>query len=142
MVDAQPYLQTMGITVDAAVSRQFDTGVAILQQMLASGQLPPRVVVGLGTNGPMTQADFDGMLRMLRFEKRVVVLTVREPRWWEAQVNAVVRSGVKQYANARVADWYTASAGHPEYFAGDGIHLGPTGALAYAHVVASALRAP
>ncbi|HEV3312269.1 MAG TPA: hypothetical protein VG815_17290 [Chloroflexota bacterium] len=142
MVDAQSYLQQMGITVDAAVSRQFDTGVAILQQLKNEGRLPPRVVIGLGTNGPMTQSDFDSALSMLSGEKRVVVLTVREPRWWQNDVNTVVRTGVKQFKNARVADWYTASSGHPEYFAGDGIHLGPAGALAYAHVVANALGGP
>jgi hypothetical protein len=142
MVDAQPYLQQMGITVDAAVSRQFDTGIAILSQLKANGNLPPRVVIGLGTNGPMTQSDFDSALVMLSGEKRVVVLTVREPRWWQSQVNAVIRAGARRYRNVRIADWYAASAGHPEYFAGDGIHLGTAGALAYSQVVADALGAP
>ena len=41
MVDAQPYLNQMGITVDAQVSRQFDTGVAILRGMISQGSLPP-----------------------------------------------------------------------------------------------------
>lgn len=142
MVDAQPVLQQMGITVDAAVSRQFDTGVAILKQMIDNGTLPPRVVIGLGTNGPMTQDDFDSALALLSNEKRVVVLTVREPRWWEGQVNQVIWRGTKRFKNARVADWYSASAGHPEYFAGDGIHLDAAGALAYSHVVANALAGP
>jgi len=142
MVDAQPYLQQMGITVDAAVSRQFDTGIAILQQLKSEGRLPSRVVIGLGTNGPMTQDDLDAALTMLDRETRVVVLTVREPRWWEAQVNAVVRAGVRRFKNARIADWHAASAGHPEYFAGDGIHLTSAGALVWAHVVANALGEP
>lgn len=142
MVDGQLYLQKMGITVDAAVSRQFDTGIAILRQLKSEGQLPHRVVIGLGTNGPMTQSDLDSALAMLQHESRVVLLTVREPRWWQNQVNAVVRAGAKRFKNVRIADWYTASAGHPEWFAGDGIHLGPTGAMAYAHVIANALGAP
>jgi hypothetical protein len=142
MVDAQPYLQQMGITVDAAVSRQFDTGVSILAQEKRDHTLPPRVIIGLGTNGPMTQADFNAALAMLRGEKRVVVLTVREPRWWQGQVNSEVRRGAATFKNARIADWYATSAGHPEYFAGDGIHLTTAGALAYAHIVANALSDP
>ena len=142
MVDAQPYLTQMGIAVDAQVSRQFDTGVGILRDKLSQGTLPPRVVVALGTNGPMTGADFNGMMSMLRHEKRVVVLTVREPRYWQDQVNAVVRAGVARWKNARLADWYRASAGHPEYFAPDGVHLQGQGPLAFTHVIANALGGP
>ena len=87
----------------------------------------------------MTQSDFNGMLSMLRHEKRVVVLTVREPRSWQNQVNAVVRAGAARFKNTRLADWYGFSAHHPEYFAPDGVHLQNSGTLAYAHVIANAL---
>jgi len=142
MVDGQPYLEQMGITVDAAVSRQFDTGVQILRDKEAAGTLPARVVVGLGTNGPMTQSDFDAMMKMLSGKARVVVLTVKEPRWWQNQVNAVIRAGVRKTKNGRIADWFAVSNGHPEWFAGDGIHPNSEGSLAYAHVIANALGGP
>jgi len=142
MVDAQPYLQQMGISVNAAVSRQFDTGVSIIDQMMSQGTLPRTVIVGLGTNGPISQQDFDGLMHTLRHESRVVVLTVREPRWWQDQVNAVIRAGIRRTKNGRIADWFDASANHPEYFAGDGIHLSSAGALAYSHQVANALLGP
>ena len=142
MVDAQYDLQLMGITVDAMVDRQFDTGIAILQQLKSEGRLPPRVVIGLGTNGGMTEADYESALRMLSGEKRVVLLTVREPRSWEGQVNQLVHVMARKFKNVRVADFYAISAGHPQWFATDGIHIGPAGALAFAHVIANALAEP
>ena len=140
-VDAEPYLDQMGITVNAAVSRFFDTGIAILQQLKDEGELPPRVVIALGTNGGMSQADLFSAMRMLSGEKRIVLVTVREPRSWQDSTNATLKSA-RRFRNVRIADWYAASAGHPEWFAPDGIHLGPEGAEALAHVIANALAEP
>jgi len=142
MVDAEYDLQEMGITVDAAVSRQFYAGIAILQQLKTEGELPPRVVIGLGTNGGMTESEYDAGLNMLRGETRVVILTVREPRSWQNQVNQIVHAVAKKFKNVRVADWFAFSAGHPGWFAPDGIHLQPEGALAFSHVIADALAEP
>jgi hypothetical protein len=140
MEDAAPYLARMGITVDAAVGRQFYQGAAILESIAAAGRLPANVVVGLGTNGPMTSTDLDGLLRALHGERRVVLVTVHEPRFWQDTVNAEIHAAAARWPNVRIADWYTASAGHPEWFASDGIHTGPQGGAAYASVVAAALR--
>jgi hypothetical protein len=141
-IDAQDNLQTMGITVNAAVSEQFETGIAVLQQLKDAGTLPPRVVIALGTNGPPTTADYVSALNMLKGETRVILLTVHEPRWWEHQVNATVHAMAKRFSNVRVADFYAASKNHPEWFAYDGIHLQPSGALGFAHVIANALAEP
>jgi hypothetical protein len=46
---------------------------------------------------------------------------------------------VRGYSNATLLDWRGASAGHPEYFWEDGIHLRPAGAAAYAALIASGL---
>jgi hypothetical protein len=40
----------------------------------------------------------------------------------------------------RVLDWLSFSAGHDDWFYGDGTHLRPSGALAYARLLAQALR--
>src|SRR5277367_733318 len=61
MLDCQDPLKTdvPGINVDAAVSRQWSDGEGILQSLKAAGQLGGDVIVGLGTNGPITDSDFD-----------------------------------------------------------------------------------
>jgi hypothetical protein len=97
-------------------------------------------VIGLGTNGPITQAEFNAMMQVLRGVNRVVFVTVKEPLYWEAQVNAVIRAGVKRWPNARIADWYAYAAAHPAVVCCDGMHVGPAGARAYARIVAAALR--
>ncbi len=67
MIDYQDPLKASipGVSVDASVSRQWSDGEAILQNMKASGLLGGDVIVGLGTNGPITNADFDNIMAIL-----------------------------------------------------------------------------
>ena len=138
MLDAAPGLEQSGFIVDAAVSRQFVTGIDILRWRRAAGGLPRLVVVDLGTNGPISSALFDEMMGVLHGVPRVIFVTVKEPRWWEGEVNDVLRAGVARWQNARLVDWYAYSLGHPDWFWGDGIHLTPAGAAAYAQLVVAA----
>jgi hypothetical protein len=69
----------------------------------------------------------------------VVFVTVKEPRYWEGEVNGVLRDGVARWPHTQLADWYALSSGHPEWFWDDGIHLRPDGAAPYAVLVAAAL---
>ncbi len=127
------------IEVDAVVSRQWDPGVATVQSGRSSGRLRPTLVVDLGTNGTVSPAQFDAMARAASGLRRVVFVTVRVPRSWEASVNATLRDGVARHPGTVLADWYAASAGHPEWFGPDGYHLQPAGARAFAALVAGAV---
>lgn len=139
MLDAEEALQARGISVDAAVSRQFFQGIDILLWERGIGHLPPAIVVGLGTNGPITDQLFDQMMQVVRGAHVVVFVTVREPRFWESQVNGVLRAGVARWPHTQLADWHALSAGHAEWFWDDGIHLRPEGSAPYARLVAAAL---
>jgi hypothetical protein len=143
MLDYQDPLKTTipGINVDAAVSRQWSDGEQILQSLKAGGQLGGDVVVGLGTNGPITDSDFDNMMTILSGASRVVFVNVHVDRPWQDPNNAVLASGVTRYPNAVVADWATLAAQNPAWFGADGTHLaidGP-GADALAQLVATTL---
>jgi hypothetical protein len=140
MLDAAGGLERDGVVVDAAVSRQFIQGIVIAQWLRASGRLPRTVLIGLGTNGPFTNGSFDAMMQALRGVRRVVFVTVKEPRWWEENVNSTLLAGVARWPTARLADWHAISRDHPGWFWSDGIHLAPAGAAAYARLVAGALR--
>src|SRR3984885_10787807 len=74
MLDYQTPLQAdvPGIDVDASVSRQWDTGVSILQQLKTAGQLGAEVVVALSTNGPISDADFCQKMGVMQGAWRVV----------------------------------------------------------------------
>jgi hypothetical protein len=143
MLDYQDPLRTSipGISVDAAVSRQWSDGESILQTLKADGQLGGDVIVGLGTNGPITDADFDDMMTILGGASRVVFVNVHVDRPWQDPNNAVLANGATRYPNVVVADWATLAAQNPQWFGSDGTHLaidGP-GADALASLIASTL---
>jgi len=129
MLDYQDPLKTAipGIDVDAAVSRQWTDGETVLQQMKAAGQLGGEVIVGLGTNGPITSIDFDNMMAILSGASRVVFVNVHVDRPWQDPNNAVIASGAARYPHVVVADWASLAAQNPQWFGADGTHLGIDG---------------
>ena len=129
MLDYQDPLQTdiPGVDVYAAVSRQWDEGEAILQQLKASGQLGSKVIVALSTNGPITSTDFNNMMAILSGETRVVFVNVHVDQPWQDPNNAVIAAGVSEYPNAVLADWASLAAQNPQWFGPDGTHLAING---------------
>ena len=125
LVDAQTPLQgcTPNIQVNASVSRQWSDGEGLLRQVMAAPPSPSVVVVDLGTNGPITDADFDAMMSILKQARRVVFVTVHVDRSWQDQVNGVLERGVSRYENTVLADWQSLAAQHPEWFYADATHL-------------------
>lgn len=139
MIDIQPYLQTdvPGVSVDGVVSRQFETGIGVVQADRAAGTLGSVLIVELGTNGSVTSSDFDAMMQAAAGVTRVVFVNLDVPRPWEAPDNAVLAAGVARYPGVAVlADWYTLSTPHPEWFTPDQVHLEPAGAQAMAALIA------
>jgi hypothetical protein len=140
MIDIQPYLQAdlPGVRVDGLVSRQFETGVGVVQTARAAGTLGSVLVVELGTNGAVTSSDVDAMMQAAAGVRRVVFVNLDVPRSWEVPDNAVLAAGVVRYPGVAVlADWYALSSDHPEWFAADQVHLQPAGAQAMAALIAS-----
>jgi hypothetical protein len=141
MLDYQTALEqdVPGIDVQAAVSRQWTTGIAILQQAQTAGQLGAVVVVGLGTNGPITSTDFNSMMSVLSGASRVVFVNVFVDRPWQASNNAVLAAGVAQHGNTVLADWYSLASEHTTWLYPTQTHLpiGGPGAQALAALVAN-----
>jgi hypothetical protein len=140
MIDIQPYLEAdlPGVTVDGMVSRQFEAGIAVVQTARAAGSLGNVLVVELGTNGAVTSSDIDAMMQAAAGVRRVVFVNVDVPRSWEAGDIAVLAAGVARYPGVAVlADWYSLSSDHPEWFDPDQVHLQPAGAQALAALIAS-----
>ena len=143
MLDYQDPLKTSipGVNVDASVSRQWSEGESILQTMKTDGQLGGDVIVGLGTNGPITDTDVDNMMAILGGASRVVFVNVHVDRPWQDPNNAVLANAATRYPNVVVADWATLAGQNPQWFGADGTHLaidGP-GADALASLIASTL---
>jgi hypothetical protein len=143
MLDYQDPLQTdiPGVVVLAAVSRQWEDGETILQQLKAEDALGAEVIVALGTNGPITDTDFDNMMAILSGASRVVFVNDHVDRPWQDSNNAVIAAGVARFPNAVMADWATLAGQNPGWFGPDGTHLaidGP-GADALASLITTTL---
>jgi hypothetical protein len=142
MLSAAPSLaaHVANIEVDAEVSRQVDAGINVLRARRDAGTLGDVVVVHLGTNGSFTSAEFDEIMSITAGVQRVVFLTLKVPRDWESGNNQVIAEGVSRYPNALLIDWRGVSAGHPDWFYDDEIHLEPVGGDVYAGLVAAAAQ--
>ena len=128
-----------GIFVDAVVGRQEGTLPSGLAQLRAAGELGRDVVIHVGDNGLFLRSTLDNALTSLADRHRVVLVTVRVPRRWQDPVNGLLHSVASAHHNVVIADWYAASAGHPEYFVRDGVHLTSAGIAAFAGLIAHAL---
>ncbi|WP_461213127.1 acyltransferase family protein [Lacticaseibacillus sp. GG6-2] len=142
MLDGKPLLQQLmpHAFVDAAVSRQMVDTISTVSQYAASGALADKVVIGLGTNGPFSAADFDKMMATIGSKRQVYWINVHVPtRTWQNQVNDLLHTEQNKYHNLHVVDWYHVATGHPDWFYRDQVHMNPTGNPYYATTVVKAL---
>jgi peptidoglycan/LPS O-acetylase OafA/YrhL len=128
--------------IDAEVGMQAYTAVEVLDARRAAGELGEVVVVHIGNNGVYTEEEFDQTMQALAGVRRVVFVNVNVPRAWAEPNNEVISEGVGRYPNAVLADWYSASVDHPEYFVEDGVHLQIKGQKVYAALIADQIEAP
>lgn len=130
------------VSIDAAVSRQPGVIADRIRARRDERRLGPNVVIHMGTNGIVQEDDLKPILEELRDRNRVVVVNVQVPRVWMKPTNKTIASLVKQYPNARLADWNSVSKGRKKYFAPDGVHLTKTGAEVFGNLINDTLRGP
>jgi hypothetical protein len=132
-----------GTRVDAVVGRQNDATLTVLERYREDGTLAltERLIIHIGTNGPLTQAQFDRLARITADVPDVVVVNVRVPKSWESQSNRVIAENVPTLERMRLADWHEASK-DPGVLGRDGVHPTPTGARVYARLALAERPAP
>jgi hypothetical protein len=108
--------------VDATVSRQFLDAPKLVNELLGRTVAPQVIIVGLGTNGPVQERHFDEVMEIAGTEPLVAFINVHVPRKWETTSNDQLSAGVTRYTNAVLVDWYAATDGRDDLFAGDGFH--------------------
>jgi hypothetical protein len=124
-----------GAAVYATVGWQAADILKILERIRTAGDLQPKVLIHLGTNGYITEKQLRAMLEMLRDRERVLVMNSRVPRRWMAANNRLLATVVPQYPNAVLIDWHSLSDGRPEFFVQDGVHLTGSGMRAFVGAV-------
>jgi hypothetical protein len=143
MVDGMPNLRALlpGIAIDAVAGRQVAAGLAVMQDLARMGGLRMSLVVELGTNGTFSAAQFDRILS-LTGGRHLVLLTNHCPYCaWVPSNNELMATSCTPDRDCTVADWETLAGAHPEWFAGDGVHMpiGGVGGQAFAELISSAL---
>lgn len=135
LVSAAPLLRRSGFDIQARVGRQFSTAPAIVRSY--GGSLPRNLVIELGTNGTVRLATCRRVVRAAGPSRRVFLVTNRVPRTWQDPNNAALRACDRSFPahRVRIVDWHAASSGHPEWFAGDGVHTSVSGRRAFARLI-------
>jgi len=115
-----------------------------LMDLVASlPKVPPNVVVEMGYNDPASTfaAAVDTTMQALLAKGAVHVLwlTLRASREPYPELNQILEQKAHEYPQLELLDWNTLSAGHPEWFQDDGVHLVDAGGVAMAHLIHGAV---
>ncbi|MBE9859800.1 acetyltransferase [Enterococcus faecium] len=124
--------------VDAKESRQITALPEILKEHkdLVSYR---QIVIGLGTNGVLTDDAIEQTMSLLK-DKKVYWVNIKAPTGWQETINATLAKLPNQYPNITMIDWYSESKNHPEFFYDDETHLNESGRTAYAKYIASVIQ--
>lgn len=139
MLSAVQALGARGIEVHASEAVQAAGIGEQLELLRDTDRLGDVVIVQVGTNGTVTDADLDRIMAALTEVERVVVLTVHADRSWIAPNNELIRALPSRYPNVTIADWDQLAVAEPGILASDGIHVEDRDAYADAIAAAAGL---
>ena len=120
-----------GVDVHAKTSWQAADMIKQLKMLRDTDRLRPVVLVHLGTNGYVTEDQLRQILSMLTDRKRVILVDAHVPRRWMKANNALLKRVVPDFSNTVRVCWSNVSAGQPNYFISDGVHLTRRGQRAF-----------
>ncbi len=126
-------------TLNSAVSRQLSTAQEFYDAEIAGGWNGDIVVFELGSNGASSSDEVNAMIELVPPEKKVFLVNVRTPSAYQDINNGLFADAAKRYDNVTLIDWYGYSAGHDDWFEGDGTHLKPSGCEKYMEMVKASL---
>ena len=129
-----------GCIVDAKVSRQMWDAFAVIDALESSGSLGSTVVIALGTNGPFSVEEGQGIVDRLGANRQIYWVTAFGTSLsWQEQSNDSIRALAAQNPNVTVIDWAEIAAQNTNWLYSDGIHLQGDGQAAYAAMIRDAL---
>jgi hypothetical protein len=128
-----------GFEVDAREGRFMRNALKVLRHLRRDHRRPPVVVIAIGTNMPATAQEIDRALALLHHNQTLALVTPKRS-WTGLPSGALFAAHRRHPHRVRVLDWLSFSAGRDAWFYADGTHLRPSGAQAYARLLAHALR--
>ena len=111
--------------LNAEMNRSLLNGLDVLDGYLEEGWDGPVIIIELGTNHSYTKEELEEMFDKVPDGKMIFMMTIRVNLDYMESTNELLFETAANYDNVQVLDWYEVSAGHSEYFDGDGTHLGP-----------------
>ena len=123
--------------INARVGRQASELIEVMRADKANAP-DSTVIFNLGNNNKLTSDQVLAVFEEVKNQPRIIVVNTAVPRGWRDENNALIAQYAALYG-ATVIDWATISAGHPEYFAPDGVHLVPAGVRAYVDAITATL---
>ena len=146
MLGAKPVLDARGITTVAEVSMGPDWELQQIQIAKTKYRITHGIVIQLGTNGSVTQAQYDAVLAEVADIPRVVMMTVKAPKPWIDGNNEIIRSLPATHPNVVVLDWQARAeevSGHLSNNVDGGVHLSDdTAKQFYRDIILEALGLP
>lgn len=143
MLDATADLQELfpQAVVDGDVGRQLYASPDLIKSLKNQGLLRDTVLVGLGTNGSFTEAQFDSFMSEIG-DRNVYWVNVRVPtQRWQNEVNRMLEKMADKYDNMTLIDWYDLSNSQESWFYEDRVHPNPDGMVEYVKLVAQTILA-
>ncbi len=98
------------------------------------------VILNLGNNNKLTREQVVNIFEEIKNQPKIIIVNTAVPRGWRDDNNDLLRDVISNYPNTYLVDWESISLGHPEYFALDGVHLVPTGVIAYVDAITQFLK--
>ena len=136
MIFAVPYLAHRGMEANARGCRMWSEGMALLRARKHAHTLPHLVIMGLGANWTITRGDIEAAVHLLGPKRVLGLIAPREEGGGTSSDAYNVRRAGRRHRNrVKVLDWPQFSAGHGNWFSGDGLHMSYTGAAAYAKFI-------
>ncbi len=126
--------------MDSSVSRWVAEAPGIVDHYKSLSLVGDVVVIALGTNGPVTDDQFDDIMNVVPKETRCFFVNTRDTQDWMASCNASIASGCERWKNAYLIDWYSYSANLSDVFEPDGTHLRYDGAPEYTQLIKTTIE--
>jgi peptidoglycan/LPS O-acetylase OafA/YrhL len=121
-------------SMNARIGRQAEDFIKLVHQLRAKGHQPDALIIQMGNNGPLYSDDMAAIRHYTRGLGHLFFVSDEAPVSWEGQSNSALLEAAKEWPQTSLINWH-AIAGRSGY-TWDGIHLTPTGARAYAKLVA------
>jgi peptidoglycan/LPS O-acetylase OafA/YrhL len=120
--------------INARVGRQAPELIDVLTRD-AAAMKDSTIIFNLGNNNVLTSAQVESIFDLIKNQPKIIVVNTAVPRPWKDSNNELIATVASRYPQVNLIDWNQISSDHPEYFAPDGVHLVPTGVVAYVDAI-------